>query len=142
MKSKKVQECSITNQMKSISEISRIIFEMATDSIITKTAILTKDISKTTKEMDSASTHQSRKVFTKETGKRTFGILKCYHKLISSDGKGKYSWVHGDYYIGDFKQHKRDGYGIYVWPSKDRYEGSFKDNLKDGHGINKENNLG
>jgi hypothetical protein len=51
------------------------------------------------------------------------------------EGKGKYIYENGDYYVGDFVNGLYHGNGIEYYKNGNiRYEGEFKDNLYDGKG--------
>lgn len=39
------------------------------------------------------------------------------------DGKGKYEFSNGDYYIGEFKENRLDGYGEFNWKNGNSYWG-------------------
>jgi hypothetical protein len=43
--------------------------------------------------------------------------------------------IHGDSYIGEWKNSKADGYGVHIWANGDRYEGEWKECLKHGNGT-------
>jgi hypothetical protein len=43
--------------------------------------------------------------------------------------------MHGDSYIGEWKNSKADGYGVHIWANGDRYEGEWKECLKHGNGT-------
>ena len=42
-------------------------------------------------------------------------------------GEGKFSYVNGTVYEGEFKNNKANGYGFMTWLYGKRYEGEFKD---------------
>ena len=39
------------------------------------------------------------------------------------DGKGRYKFVSGDYYIGEFRENWLEGYGEFFWVNGDVYKG-------------------
>ena len=51
------------------------------------------------------------------------------------EGKGKYIWEDGDYYIGEFKDGLKNGKGTsYYSNGKIKYEGNFLNNKFEGKG--------
>ena len=51
------------------------------------------------------------------------------------EGKGKYIWKNGIYYIGQFKNGKKEGKGIIYYKNGNiMYEGDFVNNKKEGNG--------
>ena len=51
------------------------------------------------------------------------------------EGKGKYIFETGDYYIGEFKNGLREGKGFQYYKNKNyQYEGMWKDDKRNGHG--------
>ena len=38
-------------------------------------------------------------------------------------GIGRFSWLDGSSFSGDFFENRMEGHGVYVWPDKRRYEG-------------------
>ena len=49
-------------------------------------------------------------------------------------GKGKYYYMKGELYIGDWFQNKKHGKGQYFYKNGTIYTGDFADNKKHGHG--------
>lgn len=49
-------------------------------------------------------------------------------------GKGKYYYIKGELYIGDWFENKKHGKGLYFYENGNRYNGEFKDNMKHGKG--------
>ena len=63
-----------------------------------------------------------------------FYIPKGEFKNNKFDGKGVFTWVEGDKYIGQFKNGKSEGYGIEIFTNGDRYEGEYLNDLFEGQG--------
>jgi hypothetical protein len=53
---------------------------------------------------------------------------------ITRTGKGKYTWLDGVMYEGDFVDDIRSGKGKYTWASGNVYEGDFVDGIRTGKG--------
>ena len=52
------------------------------------------------------------------------------------DGKGKYIFENGDYFIGNFSNGLREGQGNQYYENKKlQYEGSWKSDMRNGHGF-------
>ena len=52
------------------------------------------------------------------------------------EGKGKYIFENGDYYIGQFKNGLRDGLGKQYYKNKIlQYDGMWKSDMRNGHGV-------
>lgn len=49
-------------------------------------------------------------------------------------GKGKYYYIKGELYIGDWYQNKKHGKGLYFYENGKRYTGDFMNNMKHGEG--------
>jgi hypothetical protein len=49
-------------------------------------------------------------------------------------GKGKYYYIKGELYIGDWKNNVKDGVGQYFYENGTRYSGEFQNNMKHGNG--------
>lgn len=50
-------------------------------------------------------------------------------------GKGKYTWLDGTIYEGDWEGEKMTGKGLIVWPSGAKYEGEFSGSYLHGYGT-------
>ena len=48
------------------------------------------------------------------------------------EGFGKYTYLDGEKYEGDWRNGKYHGQGTYTWKDGQKYEGKFKDGLFDG----------
>lgn len=50
-------------------------------------------------------------------------------------GSGKFYYVNGDTYEGEWRGHKRHGYGTYTYADTgSQYVGTWKDGVRNGHG--------
>ena len=50
-------------------------------------------------------------------------------------GNGKYSYINGDYYDGEWQNHVRHGQGTYVYADTgSKYTGTWKDGKREGQG--------
>ena len=52
-------------------------------------------------------------------------------------GQGKFSWVNGDQYTGEWKNSSRTGRGTYFYANGDEYTGEFLNGKKHGQGTYK-----
>ena len=50
-------------------------------------------------------------------------------------GVGTYLWNDGRKYVGEWKDNKMSGNGVYSWPDGRRYEGEYVDDKKEGYGV-------
>jgi hypothetical protein len=50
------------------------------------------------------------------------------------EGKGKYVYINGDVYEGDYKNGKKEGKGKYVFVNGNVYEGDWKNGVMEGKG--------
>jgi len=53
----------------------------------------------------------------------------------TGNGKGKYTHISGDIYVGEWKDMKRHGQGIQTWENGDQLKGEFKYNQRNGPGT-------
>ena len=52
------------------------------------------------------------------------------------EGKGKYIFENGDYYIGNFSNGVREGLGNQYYKNNElQYEGKWKSDMRNGHGL-------
>ena len=51
------------------------------------------------------------------------------------EGRGKYTYPHGDKYEGEWKNGEFHGQGTYTSPDGRKYEGEFKDGKQNGQGT-------
>ena len=49
-------------------------------------------------------------------------------------GQGKYTWIDGRTYEGEYMMDKKEGYGVYAWQDGRRYEGQWKNGKQHGEG--------
>lgn len=49
-------------------------------------------------------------------------------------GSGKFLWISGLQYGGQFKDDQREGVGELIWPDGSRYEGEFHSDVREGKG--------
>ena len=51
------------------------------------------------------------------------------------EGRGKYTYPHGDKYEGEWKNGEFHGQGTYTSPDGSKFEGEFKDGIPNGQGT-------
>lgn len=51
------------------------------------------------------------------------------------DGFGRYAWHGGEYYIGEWQNHRMHGYGVFYWPSGKKYVGEWVHGKFNGSGT-------
>ena len=51
------------------------------------------------------------------------------------EGRGKYTYSHGDKYEGEWKDGEQNGQGTLTWSDGDKYEGEYKDGSPNGQGT-------
>ena len=51
------------------------------------------------------------------------------------NGKGAYTWVSGDKYVGEFKDQRFEGLGAYTWADGNKYVGEYKEGNFNGKGT-------
>ena len=50
-------------------------------------------------------------------------------------GRGRFEWVDGIVYDGEFRDNVAEGRGTYTWPDGSRYEGDVRRGLRHGYGV-------
>ena len=50
-------------------------------------------------------------------------------------GQGKYSFVNGMEYNGEFRDNKRHGQGVLTWANKDQWDGAWSEDRRHGEGT-------
>jgi len=66
------------------------------------------------------------------------GKLQNYQGIVvkgKKEGQGKYTWVNGDIYSGEWKNDKMNGFGVIKYSTGNEYSGAFIDNLREGQGT-------
>ena len=64
-----------------------------------------------------------------------FEIFEFLDFLAKFNFLGKFKWVNGRIYDGDFQSGKMHGKGVYTWPNGNRYVGEYLNGKKEGWGV-------
>jgi len=100
------------------------IHEMATEFTLGPAPIDTKAISKIMQSIELVAS-----TLPMETNLRV-NILK-----EKRNGKGTYTWPHGDVFTGEYKDDARNGYGVYKYAYKGTYSGNYVKDKRHGKGT-------